>query len=99
MSVKVVETRTTYNRILTLEGADTIEFGGAQYLPTALRYSWWTSQPKPSSVEVVTRKLKRDGTLGRETRILSYALGTPSLGCGLAPEWVAQLVTTGVDGK
>lgn len=91
----VVKDTTTHNRTRVLMGAPIIESpGGQQYQPTALVYSW-DSNSQPRYVDVLARKLKKDGTPGASATRLMYRLHTTSnAGYRPAPAWVVDLVVT-----
>lgn len=91
----VVKDTTTHNRTRVLMGAPLIEAPGGQlYQPTALAYSW-DSNSQPRYVDVLARKLKKDGTPGASARRLMYRMpANTNEGYRLAPAWVAALVVT-----
>lgn len=92
---KVVDVRTTYQRVLVLQGAPRLTDPRGEYQPTALRYSWYSSDPTPRSVEVIVRKYRKDGRLGTTTSMKSFLLHQPlQSGWDLAPQWVRDLITT-----
>lgn len=92
--ITVVKDTTTHNRTRVLMGAPIIETPGGKYQPTALAYSW-DSNSQPQYVDVLARKLKKNGTPGAAVSRLMYRLGSASNGgYRPAPAWVEELVVT-----
>lgn len=93
--ITVVKETTTHNRTRVLMGAPIIETASGQlYQPTALLYSW-DNNSQPRYVDVLARKLKKDGTPGASANRLMYRLGgTTNGGYRPAPAWVEELVVT-----
>lgn len=89
---EVISTRTTYSRTLVLNRAPVLEYRGASYLPTALRYEWYTARPYPVTVDVLVRRLKKNGQPGRTTSVVAYALDEPRPGWEPAPNWILDLI-------
>lgn len=93
----VVSDTITHNRTRVLMEAPIIELPGDQlYQPTALTYSW-DSNGQPRYVDVLARKLKKDGTPGASSTRLMYRLHTTTTNEGYyrpAPAWIAALVVT-----
>lgn len=95
MQATTVRDTITLQRTRVLDGAPLIEtLSGDLYQPTVLTYSW-NLTAHPRYVEVLARKLKKDGTPGRSTNRFVYRLASnTNAGYRPAPAWVEELVVT-----
>lgn len=93
MNVRTIKSHTRHERTRVLSGAPRVTFNKQELQPTAVRYWWTTESTHPESVEVLGRRILKNGRVGSTLVTVTYF--TEDLpGWYPMPEWVRDLIDT-----